>query len=124
MMRREKKAMDFAARLYVRRMWNTEMMMRSIPPRQRLQVKYEEMCLDPAGTLNRISEFLGIETRLNEFTLKKTEFHGVGGNPMRFRYDESTVSLDEKWRRDLSAEELKLFEEIAGDLNRKLGYQD
>jgi hypothetical protein len=124
MMRREKKAMDFAARLYVRRMWNTEMMMRSIPPRQRLQVKYEEMCLDPSGTLNRISEFLGIETRLNEFTLKKTEFHGVGGNPMRFRYDESTVSLDEKWRRDLSAEELKLFEEIAGDLNRKLGYQD
>ncbi len=124
MMRREKKPMDFAAHLFVRRHWNTELMMRSIPPRQRLQVKYEEMCLDPAGTLNKISEFLGIETRLHDFTLKKTEFHGVGGNPMRFRYDESTVALDEKWRRDLTAEELHLFETIGGDLNRRLGYKD
>lgn len=124
MMRREKKPMDFAARLYVRRQWNSDLMMRSIPPRQRMQVKYEDMCLDPPGTLNRISEFLGLDTRLSEFTLKKTEFHGVGGNPMRFRYDESTVALDEKWRRELSAEDLKLFEEIAGDLNRRLGYAD
>lgn len=124
MMKREKKSMDFAARLFVRRHWNTDLMMRSIPARQRLQVKYEEMCLDPAATLTKVSDFLGLKTQLNEFTLKKDEFHGVGGNPMRFRYDESTVKLDEKWRRDLTTEELDLFEKIAGDLNRRLGYLD
>lgn len=123
-MRREKSSMEFAARLFVRRHWNTELMMRSIPQAQRMQVKYEDMCRDPAGTMDAVSKFLDVTTRLTDFTLKKTEFHGVGGNPMRFRYDESAVQLDEKWRRDLAPADLALFERIAGETNRRLGYND
>jgi len=123
-MRREKTSMEFSAKLFVRRHWNTELMMRSIPESQRMQVRYEDMCRDPAGTMRNVAQFLGIESQLSEYTLKKHEFHGVGGNPMRFRYDESTVQLDEKWRRDLSAADLELFENIGGETNRRLGYTD
>jgi hypothetical protein len=123
-MRREKSPMETAVKLFVRRHWNTELMMRSIPENQRMVVRYEDLCRDTPGTMLTISRFLDVDTQLTDFTLKKTEFHGVGGNPMRFRYDESTVQLDEKWRRDLTPADLELFENIGGETNRRLGYTD
>jgi hypothetical protein len=34
----------------------------------------------------------------------------------------SDVLLDERWKTFLSEEQLQLFESVAGDLNRRLGY--
>ncbi len=124
LMKREQESMDYAVKLFVRRHWNTELMMRSIPARQVMRVRYEDLCREPAEAMAAVSKYLGVQTQLTDFTLKKTEFHGVGGNPMRFRYDESTVQLDDKWRRDLSPADLELFERIGGELNRRLGYTD
>ena len=56
--------------------------------------------------------------------LRKQESHSLGGNPMRFRLEESTIRLDEQWREQLTEEDLKIFESVAGKMNRKFGYKD
>lgn len=123
LMRRENVGMEFAVRLWVRRHWNTKVLMRSIPARQRMRLRYEDLCLDPAGTMDEVARFLDVSTRLADFELRKSEFHGLGGNPMRFDYKQSTVQLDEKWRTEISPQDLELFERIGGKLNRSLGYR-
>jgi hypothetical protein len=123
LMRRQRVGMDFAARLWVRRHWNTGILMRSIPRRQWVRVRYEDLCLDPAGTMDLVARFLEVPTRLTDVELKKSEFHGLGGNPMRFDYEQSRVQLDEKWRTELSPQDLALFERISGKLNRSFGYE-
>jgi hypothetical protein len=40
------------------------------------------------------------------------------------RFDStSVVRLDERWRTALNDEQLRMFDSIAGDLNRRYGYQ-
>jgi hypothetical protein len=123
MIRRDSATMEFAAKVWARSRWNSDMMMASIPKRQRLLLRYEDLCRDPGGTMARVGQFLGVQMPSGEFKLSKQDFHGVGGNPMRFRYDEVDIHLDEKWRTELSAADLRTFERIAGKQNRRLGYE-
>ena len=46
----------------------------------------------------------------------------VLGNGMRLDADKS-VRLDERWRTELSREQLAIFDETAGRLNARLGYR-
>lgn len=95
-----------------------------IPAGQRLKVHYEELCRDPEATMKRTCGFLGLEYHPDMLTLRKSEAHNIGGNPMRFKTGEQEITLDERWRDQLSEEELLEFDRIAGDENRRLGYGD
>jgi len=123
LMRREGVDVQFAARLCARRHWNMQAMLATIPKRKVLRVRYEDLCRNPNGTMTRVAAFLGVDPPAADFKLRKQDFHGVGGNPMRFRYDEVDIHLDEKWRTELSAADLRTFERIAGKQNRRLGYE-
>ena len=39
-----------------------------------------------------------------------------------FRKTETDVKLDDRWRHELSVEDLRTFEQTAGKLNRRYGY--
>jgi hypothetical protein len=43
------------------------------------------------------------------------------GNGMRLDTS-SEIQLDERWREVLGPEELATFDQVAGDVNRRLGY--
>ena len=98
--------------------------MRTIPARQILRVHYETLCREPHATIESVCGFLGIPFDAEMLTLRKHDAHNIGGNPMRFRKTEARITLDERWRRQLSAEDLATFERMAGYWNRQLGYQD
>lgn len=95
-----------------------------IPADQRLKIHYEELCRDPEATMKRACEFVSLEYQPEMLTLRKSEAHNIGGNPMRFKTGEQEITLDERWRDQLSKEELLEFDRIAGDENRRLGYGD
>lgn len=86
-------------------------------------VHYEDLATDPEKVLRGLCDWLGLdfEPAMLEFRENR---HNVGGNPMRFRKTERSVTLDERWRDELGAEDLATFERIAGRLNRSLGYGD
>ena len=83
-------------------------------------VRYEDLCLDPAATLNKIYTDAGLEP-IAEIGAFQDVPHHVIGNGMRLDR-ESHITLDERWRSTLSAEALGVFDDVAGALNRAYGY--
>jgi hypothetical protein len=88
---------------------------------QVFDVHYEQLCDEPTDTMRQIWSWLGLEhVALNEREFKSGDYH-ILGNAMRLG-GASEIRLDEKWKRTLSEDELRIFEEQAGSLNRQLGY--
>jgi len=85
-----------------------------------LGVRYEALCEDPQGTLDSIWRFMGVTPRkLDDCPPLHTHVLGHGS---RLNGSAAKIHNSEKWRKELSAADLRTFEAIAGPLNRELGY--
>jgi hypothetical protein len=85
-----------------------------------IHLKYEALCEDPQGTLNRIWRFIGVQPR--ELDDCPAPHAHVLGHGSRLNGTKKIHNV-EKWRQELSAGDLRTFDSIAGPLNRRLGYQ-
>ncbi len=122
-MRREGATMADAARTWAAEAFRRRAVLLSVPARQTIRLRYEDLCADPEAEVARLCAFLGLafEPAMLAFRAGR---HNLGGNPMRLRPDETTIRLDEDWKRELSQDDLDSFERIAGKTNRRLGYGD
>jgi len=121
-MRRKGQAMGAAARhwrhTHRRGLWAA----RHVADSRKMTVSYECLASEPEHTVHRVCEFLDLPFDPDMLRLRKTESHNIAGNPMRFRAEERTIELDERWRSELSHADLAEFDRIAGALNRRFGY--
>ena len=85
-----------------------------------IQVKYEALCEDPQGTLNQLWRFIGVAPR--DLDGCPAPHAHVLGHGSRLN-GSNKIHNSEKWRQELSADDLRTFDSIAGPLNRRLGYQ-
>ncbi len=92
-------------------------------PRRTTRLNYEELCADPRRAMERLCTSLGLQFDPRMLQFRSRVQHQVGGNPMRFR-DEREISLDERWRRDLTEAQRVTFNLLAGAAQRALGYHD
>jgi hypothetical protein len=90
-----------------------------LEPGRFTQLRYEELCADTPAVLRRLFAFVGVDPAAR-FGLRETEHHVIG-NGMRLDPGHE-VKLDERWREALGPAELRVFDRVAGDLNRRLGY--
>jgi len=109
-----------AARAWRRSNEAAECLLRRLPAAQWLAIRYEDLCVKPAPTLQHVCQFLGIDPEMVNLDFRSREQH-VLGNEMRLN-SSSQIQLDEGWRTQLSAEDLRGFEAEAGSLNRHYGY--
>jgi hypothetical protein len=83
------------------------------------RVRYEALCAEPDRTLSRLWQFIGLTACAPESS-STAQYHVLGH---RMRLSPITkIALDEKWRTELSAGDLQIFENVAGPFNRELGY--
>lgn len=101
---------------------NIQLALKNLRSSEIMQIAYEALCQQPENTLNHICQFIGIDYEGNMLKFRDKTQHGIGGNPMRFRTTETTIHLDEKWKKELNNNELVIFNKIAGNVNKKLGY--
>jgi hypothetical protein len=94
---------------------------RHVLPEHRMHVRYEDLARDPPATLLRICDHIGLPYEASMLNYRQKVHHIVNGNRMRLSSD-STIRLDEDWRRSLPATDLEYFEKAAGRLNRSFGY--
>jgi len=83
--------------------------------------RYEEFCESPEQVLRHICSFAGVEYEPQMQAFTTQTHHNLIGNRMRFSR-EGQIKLDDAWRDNLSEEELKTFDRVAGDLNRQFGF--
>jgi len=97
-------------------------MRRRLDPAQVFDLHYEDLCMEPASCMQRIWDWLGIESlAINKKQFKSGDYH-ILGNAMRLG-TLSEIRLDERWREAMSESELEQFEIQAGAVNRQLGYR-
>jgi hypothetical protein len=113
-------SMAEAAREWRRSNEEAEAIVSRLDRSQWITVQYERLCSDPDGTLRRLDRFLGVAERkpLADF---RSGWHHVIGNGMRLD-SSSAIELDERWKSELSEADLRVFDAVAGAMDRRLGY--
>lgn len=91
-----------------------------LPRTDWIEVRYEELCERPQAVVRRICEFLGLDPEKVNLDFRSRQQH-VLGNEMRLK-STSEIRLDERWKKELTAEDLEVFQSEAGALNRQYGY--
>jgi hypothetical protein len=115
----ERKPIAQAAREWRRSNEEAQAILAGLDPSRWIEVRYEAVCSDTTATLDRICQFIGVPNLVaKEF--RAVEQHVIG-NGMRLDTS-SEIRLDDAWRNNLTAADLAAFEAVAGDLNRRLGY--
>ena len=94
---------------------------KDLPPDRRLLVRYEDLCMNPSGTLTRLHEFCGVAPMEVPRQLFSTEHHVLGNNMRMAKAIE--IRLDERWRGELKDSQQAEVLRIAGELHREFGYQ-
>lgn len=109
-----------AAQDWVRTHRRTEITLKPWPKEKYIRVRYEDVCLNPESTLEKIYDFCEVDpdSRITDF--RKLSHHIIG-NEMRLR-SESEITLDERWKEQLTPDQLKEIEQIAGPVARRYGY--
>jgi hypothetical protein len=118
--RGEELPMHVAARQWRRSNEEAEALLTGLAPSRHVQIRYEELCANPAGVLGKVFGFLGLDPSKAEPDFRAVEHHVVG-NGMRLDMT-SEVRLDERWQAVLLPEQLQMFDTVAGALNHQYGY--
>lgn len=116
----QRRSMPEAASSWKRSNESCDALTTLLPASQRTEVRYEELCADPAATLNRLAAFLDLDPKRTRLDFRAVTQHVIG-NGMRMD-STSEIHLDERWKSHLSDDDLRVFDKIAGTLNRSYGY--
>jgi hypothetical protein len=93
---------------------------RRVPADAITRLRYEDLCADPSGEIERLHRFLGVSPLAPPVELRPREHH-VLGNRIR-RQESIRVRPSDDWKARLTAGEVQRVMGIAGDLNAELGY--
>ncbi|MHC4116295.1 MAG: sulfotransferase family protein [Planctomycetota bacterium] len=85
-----------------------------------LQVRYEDLCSDPQGQLEKLCVFLNMDPARVNVDFRSAGLH-VFGNGMRLS-SEPRILLDDKWLTALTDAEISTIERLAGAELKKYGY--
>lgn len=119
-MRHHDVAMERAAGEWVRAQRECDRAVRTFPAAACLRMRYEDLCREPAGTMDALYLFLRLDPQLGSLAYRAPEHH-ILGNSTRLR-STSVLRLDERWREGVTPADRAVFERIAGRLNRSYGY--
>jgi hypothetical protein len=95
-------------------------MRRYLPPGAWLSLRYEDLCADAGGVLDRISDFVGVPRASAADATREDDSHIIG-NKMRLK-GVGEIREDRSWQTRLAAAELAVIARIAGSTSRRLGY--
>jgi len=121
-MRHHKAPMAKAARAWHLHQTECDRMIGRLPQNSSIKVHYEHLCVDRKRELARIFRCLRVDPSEWVRDFRSNEHHILGNNPMRLA-PTAAVVLDERWRAALTPQELRVFDAVAGKLNRVYGYE-
>lgn len=93
---------------------------RYLPAQSWLHLQYEDLCADPAATLDRVSDFLGVSPVGSQPGTGPHESHIIG-NRTRLK-GHSEIREDRSWQTRLNDGDLATIARVAGATSHKLGF--
>ena len=92
-----------------------------LPAEALIRVHHETLCKDPDGTLAILFRFLRLDPARARRDFRSVEHH-ILGNVMRLN-SSSEIALDERWKTVMTPADLAVFDRVAGERNRRYGYE-
>lgn len=92
---------------------------RILPPDAFTSIRYEDLCAQPEASLDRLFRFIDLDPA--QARRDDPPPHHVLGNSMRLR-QLTEIRTDERWRQQMTHDQLVAFEKIGGPMNRRFGY--
>jgi hypothetical protein len=108
-------------RIWLRRNRNARRMLLTMPRGSVRLLRYEDLCAAPSRTISDLCSFVGLSYGPEMLHLGNRIAHMVGGSDVRFNNVEE-ITLDQRWKRELSVSDLRAFDSAVGSYNRKWGY--
>ena len=96
-----------------------------IPSKRFVKVKYRDLITDPEATLKRICSFLNLsfnQDMLNYFHAEESIKTARSGIMWQNLSQPIMAGNYDKYLKELSQEEIKIFEMVAGEILEELGY--
>lgn len=106
---------------WIKRHRRIELSLKSMQVDKSIRIRYEDLCLDTENTLRKLFEFCNVSTNLTKLNYDVMAQHVIG-NPMRLR-PLSEITLDERWKEELSQDQIDLVRKITGKFSRNYGYE-
>lgn len=116
------RGIEHGAHEWVRCNQETQAVLATMDKDKWIQVHYEDICNDTENTLDKVFEFIGVDSTKKRLDFKAVEHHVVG-NGMRLD-DSDVIKLDDRWRTQLTDDELTRFNAVAGKYSQSLGYTE
>lgn len=116
----ERLSLESAAHEWLRSNQEQEAVLAGVPKSAQVTIRYEDLCANPDGELGKVFEMLGVAREAVSARFRIVEQHVIG-NGMRLDTT-SQIVLDDRWKQTFTREELARFDQVAGAMNRKLGY--
>ena len=91
-----------------------------LPAESWMSLRYEDLCADPAGVLDRIAAFLGVDPTPTGQSVSPAEAHIIG-NKTRLR-GRAEIREDRSWETTLSPTDLARIARIVGPTSHSLGF--
>jgi len=111
------------------RRWRAELeavaeLQAAVDPSQIIDVRYEDLTADAETTLRAICDFLGetFEPAMLEFYKQETAHHRVNRDLNNINKPLMSNNT-QKWRREMTPDDLRIWESIAGPTLERLGYE-
>jgi hypothetical protein len=111
---------DRVARSWVRTHANALRLASLVGEDRYFRFRWEDFCLYPEESLDRICHFLGAEPT-DLIARVNAQQHHVIGNRMRLN-PVGSIRSDESWRKAMTSQQLAMCERVAGRMNRQFGY--
>jgi Sulfotransferase family len=91
-----------------------------LPPEAWMSLRYEDLCADPPGALNRIADFLGVDRARPHQTGPSADSHIIG-NKARLR-GRTEIREDRSWETSLGQADLARIARIVGSTSHSFGF--
>jgi hypothetical protein len=117
----ERLTLEQAAREWRRSNEEAEALLGSVDRTRWMEVRYETLCREPENTLKGIFAFIDVDRSCVNLDFRSAEHHIIGNG---MRLDSSNqIKTDERWRLFLTESQVSIFDQLAGSMNRSLGYR-
>jgi hypothetical protein len=117
----KKLSMEKAVMEWRRSNEEAEYVMSNIERDHCIEIHYEDLCSRTEETLRTVLRFLGTRSNMPVLDFKGMAHHVVG-NGMRMD-STNEIILDDRWKNQLTMDDLDTFNQIGGKLNKRLGYE-
>jgi hypothetical protein len=85
-------------------------------------LEYEQLCSKPTRTMSEVFKFLNLDPEKGSLRFRDHNQHIMGNWEMRMGTSDQ-IQDGQEWRENLTSEQLNIFNKLAGETNRSLGYK-